>query len=55
MDGAKNKTGMITQYVDVKLQVGDRTRTTQLLVMGLGKQKVILGFPWFKEMNPEIN
>ena len=25
------------------------------MVTGLGKQKVILGFPWFKEMNPEIN
>ena len=25
------------------------------MVTGLGKQKVILGFPWFEEMNPEIN
>ena len=25
------------------------------MVTGLGKQKIILGFPWFKEMNPEIN
>ena len=55
VDGTKNKTGTITRYADVKLQVGDRTRTTQLLVTGLGKQKVILGFPWFKEINPEIN
>ena len=55
VDGTKNKTGMITQYADVKLQVGDRIRTTWLMVTGLGKQKVILGFPWFKEMNLEIN
>ena len=55
MDGTKNKTGTITQYADVKLQVGDRIRTTQLMVTGLGKQKIILGFPWFEEMNPEIN
>ena len=55
VDGTKNKTGMITWYADVKLQVRDRTRTTQLLVTGLGKQKVILVFPWFKEMNLEIN
>ena len=41
--------------MDVKLQVGDRIKTTQLMVTGLGKQKVILGFPWFEEMNPEIN
>ena len=55
VDGTKNKTGTITRYADVKLQVRDRTRTTRLMVTGLGKQKVILGFPWFKEMNLEIN
>ena len=55
VDRTKNKTGMITRYVDVKLQVGDRIRTTWLMVTGLGKQKVILGFPWFEEMNLEIN
>ena len=27
----------------------------RLLVMGLGKQKIILGFPWLHEYNPEIN
>ena len=25
------------------------------MVTGLGHQKIILGFPWFKEQNPEIN
>ena len=25
------------------------------MVMGLGKQKIILGFPWFQEHNPEID
>ena len=34
VDGTKNKTGMITRYVDVKLQVGDRIRTTRLMVTG---------------------
>jgi hypothetical protein len=28
---------------------------TQLLVTGLGKQKVILGFPWLAQENPDIN
>ena len=27
----------------------------QLLIMGLGKQKIILGFPWLNEHNPDIN
>jgi hypothetical protein len=25
------------------------------LVTGLGKQKIILGYPWFKQANPDIN
>ena len=55
MDGTQNETGMITQYVDVNLQIGNRTTATRLLITGLGRQKIILGFPWFEEQNPEIN
>ena len=55
VDGTQNKTGTITWYVDVNLQVGNRTTTTRLLITGLGCQKIILGFPWFEEQNPEIN
>ena len=51
----ENKTGTITWYVDVNLQIGNRTTATNLLVTGLGCQKIILGFPWFEEQNPEIN
>ena len=28
--------------------------TPQFFVTGLGKQKIILGYPWFKQNNPEI-
>ena len=55
VDGMENKTGTITRYVDVNLQIGNRTTSTKLLVTGLGRQKIILGFPWFEEQNPEIN
>ena len=55
VDGTENKTGTITWYVDVNLQIGNRTTSTKLLVTGLGRQKIILGFPWFEEQNPEIN
>ena len=55
VDGTENKTGTITRYVDVNLQIGNRTSATKLLVTGLGRQKIILGFPWFEEQIPEIN
>ena len=28
---------------------------TRLLVTELGRQKIILGFPWLREQNPDIN
>ena len=29
--------------------------TTELLVTGLGKERIIPGFPWLQEQNPDIN
>ena len=55
VDGTKNKTGTITQYVELPLKIHGRTRVTQLLITGLGKQRIILGFPWLNEHNPDIN
>jgi hypothetical protein len=35
--------------------INRQTRTHNLLVTGLGKQKIILGYPLFKQTNPDIN
>ena len=43
---------MITKYARLDLTIN---RTHKLLVTGLGKQRIILGYPWFKQNNPEIN
>jgi hypothetical protein len=37
------------------LTINRQTQTHNLLVTGLGKQKIILGYPWFKQINPDIN
>jgi hypothetical protein len=55
VDGTENKHGKITSFVDLLLEIGGRTTNTRLLVTGLGKQKIILGFPWLNEHNPDIN
>jgi len=41
--------------VELNLKVRDKVQCETLLVSGLGKQKVILGFPWLQENNPDIN
>ena len=55
VDGTENKQGKITNYVDLDLTINGRTVKTQLLISGLGKQKIILGFPWLNENNPDID
>jgi hypothetical protein len=55
VDGTKNKRGTITSFVKLKIKINERQMNLRLLVTGLGKQKIILGFPWLNEHNPDIN
>ena len=55
MDGMKNKRGVITSFVELNAQINEKQMGLCLLVTGLGKQKIILGFPWLHKYDPEIN
>ena len=55
MDGTLNKKGTITSYIEADLKIGERIKQTRLYVTGLGKQKVILGFPWLQDENPTVD
>lgn len=55
VDGTQNKKGTIRYKVDLPLEVNGRRFRTELLATGLGRQKLILGFPWLQEQNPIIN
>jgi hypothetical protein len=51
----ENKWGTISSYVNLKFELGDWTLNERFYVTRLGKQKVILGFPWLHKHNPIIN
>jgi hypothetical protein len=55
VDGTKNEQGTIHYYTDLDLYVNSKTNTEQFLITTLGNQKVILGLPWLRKHNPEIN
>jgi hypothetical protein len=55
VDGTPNKQGTVAKYTRLDLMINRQTRTQNLLVTGLGKQKIILGYPWFKQTNLDIN
>jgi hypothetical protein len=55
VDGTPNKQGTIMKYTWLDLTINRQTWTHNLLVTGLGKQKIILGYLWFKQTNLDIN
>jgi hypothetical protein len=55
VDRTENKQGTIRYYTDLDLQVNSKTNTERFLITGLGNKKIILGLPWLREHNPEIN
>ena len=54
-DRTLNKKGIIKHYINLDLDIFGQKQTMCLLVTGLGKQKMILGFPWLQKHNPIIN
>ena len=55
VDRTLNKKGTIKHYINLELEVFGQTQLIQLLITGLGKQKILLGFPWLQKNNPLIN
>ena len=55
VDGMQNKKGKITSFVVLNLVIDGRIKRTRLLVTGLGRQQILLGFPRLREQNPDIN
>ena len=55
VDGTSNKRGTIKYFVQFDIMVNGRQEKIKLLMTGLGKQRIILGFPWLNRHNPEIN
>ena len=55
VDGTLNKRGTIRQYVDLNIEIHRKTCKERFLVTGLGRQKIILGFPWLTKTNPIID
>jgi Reverse transcriptase (RNA-dependent DNA polymerase) len=55
VDGTENKQGTINAYVNLEFSLGERKFKEQFYVTGLGKQKIILGFPWLHKYNPIID
>ena len=55
IDGTLNKAGTITHVARLRLQVGSFDELVEFLVTNISTEDVILGIPWLREVNPQIN
>jgi hypothetical protein len=55
VDGMPNENGLIKEVANMLLHYDGHTECVTFVVTRLGKENMILGLPWLKEHNPEIN
>ena len=55
VDGSLNRAGTISRYCDLIVQKGQQKERTRFYVTNLGKDRVILGYPWLAKFNPQID
>jgi len=55
MDDTPNKHGHITDYVDLMIKQGTHKKRMQFLVSNLGENRLILEYPWLREINPGLD
>jgi hypothetical protein len=53
IDRTENKRETINAYVNLEFKLGDQKFNERFYVTGLGKQRIILGFPWLHKYNPK--
>jgi len=50
-----NRHGTITHACDLMVKQGNKKVRQRFYVSDLGKDRFILGYPWFRAFNPDIN
>src|SRR6266702_1499210 len=55
VDGTNNQDGAISHFTDLQVRTGKETKTLRFLITNLGRDKVILGYPWLMAFKPIIH
>ncbi len=55
VDGTHNQDGQITHFTDLQVRTGADTKLLRFLLTNLGKDEVILGYPWLTVFEPTIH
>ena len=55
IDGTNNKAGLIMNYVDLNIQMGQKQAKMRFLITDLGNEDLILGYPWLANFEPKFS
>jgi hypothetical protein len=55
VDRTHNKAGTISKTIHLYVMLGDMEQCLQFYITDLGKDRMILGYPWLKTFNPQID
>ncbi len=55
VDGTHNQDSAISHFTDLQVRTRTETRTLRFLITNLGRDKVILGYPWLTAFEPIIH
>ena len=55
IDSSSNKAGTISHYARLPLKIGDKHEKTEFFITNIGPENVILGLPWLRRNNPQID
>ena len=52
VDNTQNKAGSVTRYVDLSVTTNQEERQMRFLVSDIGRESLILGYPWLAAFEP---
>jgi Retroviral aspartyl protease len=55
VDGMENQGGIISKSCVLRVRRGEQQVAQRFYITNLGQDRVILGYPWLREFNPEID
>jgi hypothetical protein len=55
VDGTENRKGKLTHYCWLRIKKGEQEKLQRFFITSLGKDRIILGYPFLYEFNPRID
>ena len=55
VDGTDNCGGWVKYWLPITMFQGGRVRMLKFLIVDLGRDQIILSYPWLREFNPKID